>query len=113
LIAEASVKLVKKTIRILEVKDSAWKFGAVIPDLIINSCDYISSEYFEMKIPRHNKKWVVIEKWDLFSYSVKQDIGSVHYACMGLHTRHACSGISPAWISGRSALHGIPGITLN
>ncbi len=49
---------------------------AHFPGPINNSSSAVSSDCFEMNILRHIAQWVVIEKQDLFSYSVQQSIGS-------------------------------------
>ncbi len=51
------------------------------PTLITNNHGDISSDYSEMNIIRRMENWVVIgtwDLWDLFSYSVQQNICSSH-----------------------------------
>ncbi len=73
----------QETRRALKVKVSTWKFELVIVvvlhlELINYRRGDILSDYFEMNILHHIVKWVVTETCDLFSYSVQQNISSLH-----------------------------------
>jgi hypothetical protein len=72
----------QETIRHLAERTRAWKFEAVINAAqhadLINHRGEISSDYLKMQINHSKEKCVErIEKWDLISYSVPQNIGSV------------------------------------
>ena len=72
----------QETIRDLAERARAWKFEAVIDaahhaDLIKHGGE-ISSDYFELQINSRKGNWGEgIEKWDLISYSVPQNIASL------------------------------------
>ncbi len=76
----------QETIRDLAEQARAWKLEAVNPPVIdavqhadlINHSGEISSDCFQMQINHRKEHWVEgTENWDLISYSVPQNIGSL------------------------------------
>jgi hypothetical protein len=72
----------QEIIKDLAERTRAWKFEEVIDAAqhadLINLRGEISSDYFEMQINSRKENWAEgMEKWDLISYSVRQNMGGI------------------------------------
>ncbi len=81
---------------------------------LINHRGDISSDYFKMQIKSRKENWVEgIEKWDLISYSVPQNIASLiakDSITVGGFFQHVSQPVRRSAL--RDMLDGIPGITM-
>jgi hypothetical protein len=108
----------QETIRDLEERARAWKFEAVIDAAqhadLINHRGEILSDYFQMQLNRCKEHWVEgIDKWDLISYSLPQNISSLmakDSITVGGIFQHVSRAVRRSVLQGM--LDGIPGITM-
>ena len=81
---------------------------------LINHNGEISSDYFEMQINSRKENWgEAIEKWDLISYSVPQNVASLiakDSITVGGFFHHVSHAVRRSVL--RDMLDGIPGITM-